>query len=193
MKKHLFLSGPPQVGKTALIRNTLGLGISMAGGFVTEPAYSSDGTLIGYDLLPSAAISGIEGFEPLRFLDFSSSPPVTDNEVFRVNAARLLEESVYYPFSVLDEFGGFELIIPQFREALSDFLSSDQPCIGVIKTPESAEKLRRELGLGEKYIAYVLRLYEALRADPDTLILETIGINDAVAQRIVAQWVKEYI
>lgn len=165
----------------------------MAGGFVTESAYSPDGELLGHDLRPAAAACGIDGFEALRFMDCTVSPPVTDNEVFRVHAVRLLQEAAYYPFSVLDDFGGFELIIPQFRQALADFLSSDQPCIGVIKSQSEAEKLRLQLGLGQRYTAYVQRLYEALRADPDTLILETTGLNDSVARRIVAQWVKEYV
>ena len=193
MKKNLFLAGPPHCGKTALIRNILGGGIAMAGGFVTEGVYSSDGSLLGHELYPAAAACGIEGFEALRFMDCTVSPFVTDNEIFRVNAVRLLQESAYYPFSVLDAFGGFELIIPQFREALADFLSSDQPCIGVIKTQAEAEKLRLHLGLGERYTAYSQRLHEALMADPDTLILETTGLNDPVARRIVAQWVKEYV
>ncbi len=193
MKKHLFLSGPAGSGKTALIREALGPSIAMAGGFVTEKAFSPEGRLLGYDLLPAAAAGGAEGYEPLRFLHLSVSPPATDNEVFRVQGVRLLEEAEYYPFSVLDAFGGFELIIPQFRKALETFLSSEQACLGVLQTPEAAEATRRQLGLGEKFTAYVLRLREALLADPDTLILDFGPASEAAARRIVAQWVKEFV
>lgn len=58
------------------------------------------------------------------------TPPTHDNEVFRNDGVRLLSEAELYPFSVIDEFGGYEILIPQFREALSEFLSSEQPCIG---------------------------------------------------------------
>ncbi len=193
MKKHLFLTGAPGCGKTALLRGILGGAASMAGGFVTERACAPDGTLLGYDLLPAAAAGGAEGFEPRRFLFCQGEALHTDNEVFRSEGVRLLEEAAWYPFSLLDQFGGFELVIPQFREALAEFLSGEQPCLGVLMSPQAAEDLRRRLGLGEKLTAYVRRLHEALEADPDTLILKTTGSSDQVARRIVEQWVKEFV
>lgn len=193
IKKHLFLSGPPRCGKSALIREALGGQFAMAGGFVTENLLSPEGALLGCALLPAAAAGGVEGFEPLRFLDHTVKPPKTDNEVFRVQGVRLLREAAWYPFSVLDAFGGFELILPQFRQALAELLSSDQPCIGVLKTPEEAEALRRALGLGPRYTAYVRRLHEALAADGDTLVLPVSGGQDDAARRIVAQWGKDHL
>lgn len=192
MKKHLFLTGPSGYGKTTMIRNALGGSLAFAGGFVTRRVSGGDGKLLGFDLLPAAAAGGVEGYEPLWIMDYSCDPPVTHNEIFRTNAVKLLQEAEYYPFSVIDEFGGFELVIPQFRQALSEFLSSEQPCIGVIKNMVSAGELRARFGLGEKYTAYINRLYEALNADSDTLILEVRSRNDERAERIVRQWAAEY-
>ena len=93
---------------------------------------------------------------------------------------------------MLDEVGGFELIIPQFRNALLELLNSDLPCIGVLKSVQDAEILRGVLGLGEKYTAYAQALHAALDKDADTLVLETTGTGDTHAQRIVEQWAKEY-
>lgn len=192
MKKHLFLTGASGLGKSELIREVLGPYLAMAGGFVTEKAVGPDGRVIGHDLLPAAAAGGVQGFEPLRFMDCTSPAPRTDNEVFRVSAAQLLREAAYYPFSVLDAFGGFELVIPPFREALADFLSSEQPCIGVLLPLAEVERLRQSLGLGEKLTAYAARLHEALRQDSDTVILNVRSRNDEVARRIVRQWAKEF-
>lgn len=193
MKKHLFLTGPSGSGKTTLIKNALGDRICGAGGFVTERVLNDNGSLLGFDLLPASAAGGVQGFEPLRILDYTVSPPKANTEVFRNDAAQLLDEAQYYPFSVVDEFGGFELIVPQFRAKLAEFLSYDQPCIGVLKTLENAEQLRCRLGLGEKYTAYARRLREALECDEDTLILEISHLGDKNASDIVHQWVREYV
>lgn len=192
IKKHLFLTGPSGCGKSTMLRQVLGSNLAFAGGFVTERVCSGDGKLLGFDLYPAAAAGGVDGFEPRRFMDYSVSPPVTDNEVFRINAVQLLKEAEYYPFSMIDEFGGFEMIIPQFRKALEDFLCSEQPCIGVLKGTDNAEELRRRFGLGSKYTMYIQRLKEALAADEDTIVLETLGRGDETALRIVRQWAEEY-
>ena len=135
MQKKLFLCGPSGCGKTTMIRAALGQKLAEAGGFVTERRVDGDGRVLGFDLLPAAAAAGIEGFTPLRFLDYTAESPRRDNEVFRDEAVRLLQEAEYYPFAVLDEIGGFELVIPQFRAQLASFLSSPVPCVGVLKAP----------------------------------------------------------
>ena len=192
MRKKLFLCGPSGCGKTTMIRNALGGKLAEGGGFVTERAVGADGRLLGFDLLPAAAAAGVEGYTPLRFLDYTSEPPERDNEIFRVEAVRLLQEAEYYPFAVLDEIGGFELVIPQFRTQLGAFLSSPTPCIGVLKSPAGVEELQARFGLGEKYAALARRLREALDAAPDTLVLDTAGRGDIRAEKAVREWVERY-
>ena len=132
MQKHLFLTGPAGCGKSAAIRSVLGPALLNAGGFVTQQERSADGALLRSLLLPAAAAGGAEGFAPLPYLDLRKSVPLHDNEVFRSDGVRLLEEAGWYPFSVLDAIGGFELLIPQFRTALAELLSADQPLVGVL-------------------------------------------------------------
>ena len=192
MQKHLFLCGPSGCGKSTLIRNALGASLAGAGGFVTERVSAPDGSLVGFELLPSAAAAGVEGFRPLRFLDYRVDPPAKDNEVFRTEAVRLLQEAAWYPFALLDEFGGFELVIPQFRAALADFLSSPVPCVGVLKTLDGAAELQRRFGLGERYLALARQLHAALRADGDTLVLDVSGRCDAAAERALREWAEQY-
>ena len=115
MKKHLFLTGPSGVGKTTIIKEALGAQIAYAGGFLTERVTDDSGKLLGFDLLPTA------GYERWQILDYSGEKPAKDNEVFRNQGVRLLNEAAYSPFAVLDEIGGFEMLIPQFRNALAVF------------------------------------------------------------------------
>lgn len=192
MKKHLFFTGPSGCGKTHMIREALGERLAFAGGFVTERVSDGNGRLLGYDLMPAAAAAGIPGYSAARFLDYSVLPPVTDNEVFRIEGVRLLEEAQMYPYTLIDEFGGFELIIPQFREALLDVLNSDQPCIGVLKGAPNAAELQKRLGLGERYSAYRNALEAALERDSDTVLLHIKDRNDRKARAILEAWCDEY-
>ncbi len=192
IKKHLFLTGPSGCGKTTMIRKALGDNLMYAGGFITERALDESGKVLGYDLLPAAAAGGVQGFEQLRFLDYTVEPPKNDNEIFRNQGAELLKEAEFYPFSLIDEFGGFELVIPQFRKALEDFLNMDQPIIGVIKDFKNADELRQHIGLGERYMLLLDNLHKVLAADPDTQIVRVHGRNDILAMKKVQKWAEEY-
>lgn len=193
MKKHLFLTGESGIGKSTLIVETLGERICSAGGFVTKRAEDRDRNLLGFDIMPACAAGGVQGFEPQRILDYTVRPPKAFTEVFRGYGVQLLDEAQYYPFSVIDEFGGFELIVPQFRAKLAEFLSYDQPIIGVLKGLENAQQLRRSLGLGEKYIAFANRLREALDSDSRTMMLDLAVTDAAAARSILSQWADEYL
>ena len=189
MQRHLFLTGPAGAGKSTQIREALGPKLAEAGGFMTGPA---DGSLC-FELRPAAAFAGVEGLECARFLDASVWPPVKDNEAFRGLGVRLLQEAVWYPYAVVDEIGGFELLIPQFRGALEELLSSDLPLIGALKTCGEAAMLGQAFGLGERYGQYTARLHEALRADPDTLILPLDETEDEAVRRAVRDWAGQYV
>lgn len=192
MQKRLFLTGGSGVGKSTLLRQLMGDKLALAGGFVTERKLDENGALLGFDIMPAAAAAGVEGLEGQRFLDYSVNPPRADNEVFRSYGVQLLSEAQYYPFAVIDEFGGYELLIPQFRNALSELLNSQLPCIGVIKGASSARELRRRFHFGDKFTAYTKQLHSALRADPDTMIIEVRRQGDKKAAEAIMRWIDEY-
>lgn len=192
MKKHLFLTGVSGIGKTTIIRQALGSAAGYAGGFITERVTDGDGRVEGFDLYPASAAIGHDGFDGLRFLDLGTTPPRKDNEVFRESAAQMLREAGFYPFVMLDEIGGFEMLIPQFRNELAQLLNSDAPIIGVIKGAENAEELRTSFGLGEKFTMLTDNLRAVLANDEDTVVIEVKQRGDETARRIVEAWVKEY-
>lgn len=187
MHKKLFFCCSSSSCCRETILSELGESLASAGGFIMARAIGSDGSMLGIDLFPAAA-AVVEGFTGARFLDLTVSPPKTDNEVFRVEAVRLLQEAPYYPFTVLDSIGGFELVIPQFREALSAFLSSPVPCVGILRPFEEAELMRGFLGLGERCTAFAAKLYSALEADADTLLLDVPCELDANHITALRQW-----
>ena len=193
MKRHLFLSGPGFSGKSRLIRETLGTELEMAGGFCTELSTAPDGGLLGCSMLPAAMAGGAEGYGKELFLDLRKMPPAHDSEVFRNLGVRLLNESPYYPFAVLDEIGGIDLIIPQFREALNALLNTDLPILGVLKTEDESEQLRQILGVGERWLGFSAELHARLETEPGTEVLR-IGQNaEADAQDTLRNWISEYV
>lgn len=192
MEKHLFFTGVSGSGKSTVIAEALGGHICSAGGFVTRRAEDERGVLLGFDIMPASAAGGVQGFEPQRILDYTVTPPKAFTEVFRSYGVQLLDEAQYYPFSVIDEFGGFELIVPQFRAKLAEFLSYDQPIIGALKGPENARQLRQSLGMGDKYTAFAARLRDALDGDYGTRVIDLSVVDAKAAMDAARQWVNEY-
>ena len=192
MKKHLIFCGAPELDLSGLLRAELGPALSVAGGYITERVSAPEEALC-VALLPAAAAGGVAGFESHIVYDCSDGSAHKDNEVFRTEGVRLLEEAAYYPFAVLDRFGGYELVVPQYRQALADLLSSEQPLLGILLTREEAISLGNSLGLGERFELLVERLHEALREDADTLLLPVDAGGLVSARRILRQWAQEYV
>lgn len=193
MKTRLFLSGPIGCGKSTLLKNTLGRSAKAAGGFVTERALGENGKLVGFDLLPACSLACPErACGAFRFLSFSDSGAARNDGVFRTEAVRLLGEAAGKPFAVLDEFGGYELLVPEFSKALGVFLTSGVPCVGVLKAPAAALELNARAGLPTAYLSAVQTLRAALETDTDTEILETFGRYDTHAEAALRAWTEEY-
>lgn len=191
MKKHLFITGTEGCGKTALLRQELGGALAYAGGFITECVPANGGATKTYVLRPAAAPATGDS-ESYSFMDCGSTPPVKDNEVFRGPAVRLIEEARNYPFAMLDEFGGFEMVIPQFRNALAELLNSETPIIGVLVSEDRIRELTRSFGLGDRFTMLTANLKTVLGRDSDTVLLEMRSGDDMAVRRIVRQWVSEY-
>lgn len=193
MRKHIIITGASGCGKSTAVRSVLGPALNCAGGFITERDISPTGTVEGVSIFPAAAAFSKEEYEGRRFLDFSGAQTSHDNEAFRTFGVRLLKESVNYPFTLIDEFGGFEMLVPEFREELLKVLNSPQPLIAVLKSRENAETLRARVGLGEKYTAVVQNLHSALAAHEDTELIEMHCRGEESVLNAILQWKKEFV
>ena len=109
------------------------------------------------------------------------------------NLLKLFRTSKTHLVILLDEFGGFELIIPQFRDALMDVLHSEMPVIGALKTAEEADALREALGLGPKYHIYSQELRSFLQQDNNTRLLDLSLLSRDTARKSVQAWIRKYL
>ena len=190
MKKNLLLSGPIGCGKSTLIRSALGQAAAEAGGYVTLRILEGD-FLAGFDLAPAAALAD-PSLKGQRFLDFTGGKRKNDL-VFSQYGADLLHCALDAPFAVADEFGGLELLIPEFREALTALLNSPVPVIGVFKTPGASAALAQRLRLPEEYAAAYRQFRELLLQKEDTCIFSTTGRGDRQAETTIQRWMEQYI
>jgi nucleoside-triphosphatase THEP1 len=195
VKRRLFLTGPIGCGKSTLIKNALGPAAVRAGGFVTVRIRARSGALEGFDLLPACSLA-CPGryFEAHRFLSFGPDGTRRCDSVFNKEAARLLREAAEEKsFAVLDELGGFELLLPEFSAALDAFLAAGIPCLGVLKALPAADELQARIGLTGEYLRAARQLRERLDLDADTWVLETSGRYDAGAEAALGRWVERYV
>ena len=187
MKPRLFLTGPSGCGKSTMIRRELGELVHRAGGFVTRRERNEAGAVCGFD------IHSADGYGPRdRFLDMTGEQPRIDLEVFDRVGLDYLRRATERRFAVLDEIGGVELLNERFMDELARYLSGNHPCLGVMKGAGPAGKLVEMMGLTVRYELARRALFEHLRSDPDTCLIEVTGWDDENARSAVREWVAEY-
>ena len=193
MKKNLIITGPSGCGKTTLIREVLGTSVAYAGGIITERQLKEDGSLEGFDLFPAAAAADKSSYTGQRFISKSILGLNKDTEVFRNYGVQLLREAEYYPFIMIDEFGGFDVLIPQFRIAIAVVFNCDTPVIAVMKSDRNVKEVKKNFRLGPRFVQTVDIVKTTLANDPDTMIVEMKKPGDKKVRAIIEQWAEEYI
>ena len=187
MKPRLFLTGPSGCGKSSMIHRELGELVHRAGGFTTIRERDESGRIVAFE------ICSADGYGPRdRFLDLSGEQPRIDLEIFDRVGLDYLRRAPERQFAVLDEVGGVELLNESFMDEFARYLQGSQPCIGVMKGPGPAGKLVEMMGLTVRYELARRALYEHLRSDPDTLLVEMTGAGDEYALAAVREWVAKY-
>lgn len=187
MKPRLFLSGPSGCGKSTMIRRELGERVHRAGGFITHRDRDENGTIRGFE------ICSADGYGPRdRFLDLTGEQPWIDLEVFDRVGLDYLRRAEERSFAVLDEIGGVELLNERFMDELARYLGGSHPCIGVMKGAGPAGKLVEMMGLTVRYELARRALFEHLRNEPNTCLIEVTGCDNENARNAVRQWVAEY-
>ncbi len=187
MKPRLFLTGPSGCGKSTMIRRELGELGRRAGGFQTLRDRDEKGTVRGFEILSA------DGYGPRDyFLDLTGDEPRIDLEIFDRVGVNYLRRAGERRFAVLDEIGGVELLNESFMDELARYLSGSHPCIGVMKGAGPAGKLVEMMGLTVRYELARRALYEHLRSDPNTCLVEMDRRDDPRALQAVREWVAAY-
>ena len=186
MEKNLFLTGPIGCGKSTSIAAALGESVTKAGGFLTVRQRDASGEAVAYHLQRP------DGSDRQMIIDYSAQPYTMHMETFETLGVQLLTEARQYPFVVLDEIGGFEVLSDAFLSVLMPLLESGIPCIGVMKGKAPATRMIQRLGLGEQYVRRAEDLRSWMRQDADTVLYECSRF-DPEGLRLAREWVKRYV
>jgi len=178
MKKHLFLEGPIQDGKSTLIRKIIKDYLPQVGGFSSQRLLNDSGETVGFRLAPAAEAMALTAkYTPSLsnvFLYFDGEKTKMAPEVFTDTAIRYLRESEGKELILLDEIGGLELLAPDFRQVLYEILKRDTPCLGVLKLEISMRHMCDNAAVDRDCIDYHLKLRTDLinRFDADIIGFE---------------------
>lgn len=162
MRKHFFLEGPIQEGKSTLIRKIIKDYLPRVGGFSSQRILNDSGETVGFRLATAAeAMALTEKYSPGLsnvFLYFGGEKIKMAPEIFTDIAIKYLRESEGKELILLDEIGGIELLAPDFRQALYETLKSDIPCLGVFKLETSIRHMCDNAVVDRDCINYHLKL-----------------------------------
>lgn len=178
MKNILFLEGDIQIGKSSIILNNLISHklIEHTTGFLCQ-RLTEEGISKAFCLIPAekaeATVKEYKSNIPNTFLEEVSGKWIRKDEVFLTKGIELLKNVPIKRLVLLDEIGGFELLIDGFREKLYEVLQSDTPIIGVIKSNKNAAVMKNAVGIYEKY--YII--YEKFRSDINDFGGKIINLN----------------
>lgn len=178
MKKHFFLEGPIQEGKSTLIRRLIKEHLTNMGGFSSQRLFNDFGQTVGFRIVP--AVEAMEltiKYSPWLsdvFLYFDGGKTEKKTEVFAETAIRYLKDGKGKKLILLDEIGGIELLIPEFREALYGILEEGVPCLGVLKLEQSNRNMCSNANINDECTRYQIELRDALinRYEADVIHFE---------------------
>jgi nucleoside-triphosphatase len=162
MKKHLFLEGPIQEGKSTLIRKLIRDNLPWVGGFSSQRLLGDSGETVGFRITPAGEAMELTRKHspelPDIFLHFDGSRTENRPEIFADTAVRYLRQNGGKKLILLDEIGGVELLSPDFRRELYRVLTGDVPCLGVLKLESSVRSMCGNAAIGGECVERHLRL-----------------------------------
>lgn len=178
MKHILFLEGNIQIGKSTLILKNLisHMLIEHTGGFLcqrlTEEGKTKAFCIIAAEKAETIAIEYNAGM-PDVFLEEVSGKWIKRDEVFQNKGIELLTDLCSKKLVLLDEIGGFELLIDEFNEKLYQVLLGHIPIIGVIKSIDNGTVMKNTVGIKDDYYTK----YEKLRSIIKNLGGKIVKVN----------------
>jgi nucleoside-triphosphatase len=137
MKKNLFLTGAPGIGKTTIIQAAVGELEIDVGGFYTSEV-RRDGKRIGFDIVDMRGGSGILARVDLKSPYRVGKYGVNRADLERVGVRALERGLAGSRLIVMDEIGRMELCSESFQEAAVHALDSGIPVLGTIQDRSNA-------------------------------------------------------
>lgn len=169
---NLFLEGLSGSGKSTLLRECLEPYKSKLGGFCSQRLWKED--YASYRILPANVFKLDTQYDPEMenvFRYHYKDTTIKRPEVFREYGVELLNQAEDFPLVLLDEIGGAELLVAEFKEKLYNLISGPIPCIGVLKLSEKAKFMKREAGYGNDVVTFNEEVREFITSTPDSKIL----------------------
>lgn len=143
--RHLFLTGASGIGKSTLLMEALQNCRWQTAGLFTQRLLSEDGSTSGFRLLPwTCEVTPTALYHPGLtdvFIRKTGGGWEKDLSVFASTGVRLLDHAAAGEIICLDELGGAELLVPEFRSRLYQLLDSHPCCTGVIKGSQNLHAL----------------------------------------------------
>lgn len=164
--KCLFLEGDMQIGKSTTILKNLKAMISpdFIGGFMCQRLVESNQTkafcLTDFNKVEATIVEYRPDISNI-FLENASGKWVRNDDVFNNIGIEMLKNLSSKKIIVLDEIGGFELLVGNFRQNLYEVLLSDILIIGVLKSNKNKSIMKNAVEVDDNYIT----LYQQLRVD----------------------------
>lgn len=197
MKRHMLLTGPIGCGKSTLIYETIGEQLKTAGGFCTSRLLDSKGKTLGFRQMPAGELNSLSEYykESMSgiFIYCQQSGMKLDNEVLLESTLPLIKKIEEYPFGVLDEIGGCELMLPEFRDTLYDTLRKSTPCIGVLKSEENSLNMVKNGRLPETYCNEYKSFMDFIYSNSDVEVVPTTRETIDDVRGKILQWMDENI
>jgi len=188
MTKNLFIVCPNDPGGSGLLSCLSSEKLLYAGGYITRLSDSQN----AMEILPSYCINDTYCTAGSAFLSFNNDGISHDTEAFREAAVTYLKEALNYPFCIIDMFGGFELLIPQYCAALEAVLDSDLPVLGFVIAPDDALSYKAMFHLGDRYDLRLSELPLYLQSHNGT-VLDFSEDNDMFIKSRIKEWENIYL
>lgn len=161
--------------------------MEMAGGYRTVRLLDESGTRRGFAHIPPDSPEGVDGvWQPDRKDIFLVPGEGIRRDILLSRTIPMLEGKPR--FFLLDEIGGKELLIPEFVDKLEQLFSGEIPCIGVIKSPDGSEGIRRWMQQSDFRNAYN-RFVQMLSENPRVQI--TDGSEPGGYRQQILWWKKQ--
>ena len=167
MKRHIFLTGEIQIGKSTAIRRFLDDGGIHADGFLTRFDTREEQRrlyLCRYDTTTGEADARLA--VRMNYPDFELFI-----DTFNIHGAEIVRSSGASGLIIMDELGVFEEKAPEFKAAVFEKLGGDVPVLGVVKKRESP-------------------FLDAVRMHPNVEVIEVTAENRNAVPNMVSDKVK---